>query len=645
MVLVKPPEGAIPAEIANAATKPVEQQAAADPNNTKDFDDVEAILAGRVSAPPPVHASAESQAAAAAPLAASASSSSGVLTRPDSAIAGKPPPAPPSPPPPTIPQPPAVRYGAWLAVSILAGIGLAVAVVVVSTAMMRSGKPIADAKAKAQSQPPASNTQHRKTPAGVQDDTPKSTDPPATKRAPAPKDVTATPQGKNDDARQPMPPAESSPEGDPLGLVGDSKADKGKAAADASDPLTKFADVLGEGNADPMPPAAAPAATAVPTTESAADEPPPARPSLPRPEPREVDVEARLADPLPAIDSPGVPLADFLEILSSLSTVPITLDPQGLALVGASAESPVSLKLDNTTVGQALAEGVKTLRLEHAVQDDQVIVGLSAKLYEAGYPMEDLTNKDQEQAQQLAQWATALIHPEAWAEGDEEGASLTPGAAEFAVTAPARTHAELLFLFEKLRVARGLAPKSKLDPALFRLATKASAARDKLAAPITLNYSQPTLLTQILGKLEDAAKVRILVNWRALAAEGWNADGETTLVVADKSLGEALDALLAPMDLAWRVIDSQTLEVTSPSALAAAPEVEFHSALELADTVEAGEALLTRLATALEAETDESPLRFDPGSGYILASAPQPRQRQIERLLQQWRGEERAAAR
>jgi hypothetical protein len=401
------------------------------------------------------------------------------------------------------------------------------------------------------------------------------------------------------------------------------------------DPLGKFGQVLDGSGDNPLPMAEAPPASETNVEAS----PEGAVPAAPRPAPRNVDVPARLADPLVGIDVPGVPLADFLADLSSLSTIPITLEPEGLPLVGLSAATPVSLKAENTTVARSLAEAIDPLHLEYQVVDDQLIVSLSGKLTERSFPVDDLTGRNDERAEQLAEWATALVEPAIWKEGDDEGPSLTPGAEQFAVRASDRTYAGLLLLVERLRVARGLALRTRQPAEVFRLESRSARASAKLAAPISLNFSQPTLLVKIFRRLEKDGQFRILVDWRALAAEGWNADGEGTLSVQNKPLGEALTALLSPMDLTWRAIDEQTVQVTTQAALNQVLELEVYPAGKLAANAAQGEALLTRLRRALslaEAEESGGALRFDPVSKSVLASLPQPQQRQVEKLLGEW---------
>jgi hypothetical protein len=640
MVLVKSPDEGVPPEVANAATKPVEQQGERpNPHNTKDFEDVDSILTGAATVPVAAvsrreqprsadrAAAASLEPAAAQPASADATpKTSGELPPP----AGKP--APPSLP---LAPLPIRRYGMWLALSVLMGVALAAAVVIAGSLFRSRGSLVAHSDA------PGVTSWKSPAPAAVAASAEKT--PPETESPPSDNAKTIAKPAATDSPVEPAPlrpdtkVEEKQP--DPLRLVTPSKTtDKSeKAAIDiGKDPLGRFGNVLEGGKNNPLP---APEVPAVP--ETSIDEGPSAdaAPAAPRPPPRTVDIASRLVDPLAAIDVPGVPLTDFLADLSSLSTIPITLNPEGFALVGLSASTPVSLKAENTTVGESLAEALAPLHLEYQIAGDQVIVSLGSKLEDRAFAVDDLTGKNEEQVQLLAQWVTELVEPAIWKDGDEDGPSLTPGASQFAVRASDRTCAGVLLLMEKLRVARGLALRTKQPAEVFRLESRSARASARLTAPISLNYSHPTLLVVILKRLEKEGRVRILVDWRALAAEGWNADGEGILSVENKPLGDALTELLKPMDLAWRAVDEQTVQVTTLTALDQILELEVYPVGKLAANAAEGEALLARLQNAVASPgTDEAEgaMRFDSISGCIIASLPQPKQRVVEKLLAEW---------
>jgi hypothetical protein len=203
-------------------------------------------------------------------------------------------------------------------------------------------------------------------------------------------------------------------------------------------------------------------------------------------------------------------------------------------------------------------------------------------------------------------------------------------------------HAQIIVLTEKLRTARGLARSpSPLDPAIFALASRSQQAQGKLATPITLSFNQPTPIMRILKLLEEAGGVRIVVDWRDLAAAGWNPDGETTLSIETQPLSSALTALLGPMDLAWRVVDGQTLQVLRPETLASRCELELYKVADLLKNDPAGESLVALVRQALGEDAFQDAggpgeLRCDAAGGCLIASLPQPQQQQLEALLARW---------
>jgi hypothetical protein len=316
--------------------------------------------------------------------------------------------------------------------------------------------------------------------------------------------------------------------------------------------------------------------------------PPPApdsttpRPLAPRPPPREIDLTRRLADPLVSLETTGTPLADFVQLLSDMSTIPITLE---LPFAPATAESAVALRLSDTTVGGALKAGLANLRLEYVGAGDQLIVRRQepAKPTAFTQSVKDLTGGDGDRLAELAEMLKAVVAPAEWEA--ETGGTLEADAAKSSLVITHRrgVQFEVLMALEKLRAAHQppLKHVSPLDPALFKPQTRSSRAKPALARPISLNYSQATRLVTILERLGEAAKVRIVVDWVDVASAGWNPAGEAKLLVANQPLSAALDALLEPLDLTWRVIDGQTIQVVTPARLAAQGELELYPVGEL----------------------------------------------------------------
>lgn len=553
-----------------------------------------------------------------------------------------------------------LRYWLMMAGSVAAGIGLALAVVVGMIWLFRADpQTVVQAQTNGQTQA-GSTSPTPVTP--VVSVSPKTTPPAESEPAPTTPPITPAPvePASKDPAEptepaapiDPMPPAAE--EDDPLGLT-KPPPDAPAEPARSNDPLAKFDELIGSDREDPLvkPAEPAEAAPAAPPEADPADATP-ARPILPRPPPRSVDTAARLADPLAGIETPGTPLADFLQVISDLSTIPITLETDALPYYGLTPESPVVLKASNTTVGGALSSALAPLRLEHVKVDGHLLVRAiePVELPLLGFPIKDLTDADETQMSELAEAMKTLVQPDAWNEA-EAGGSIGVNTAKGTLDIRQRraVHADLLVAFEKLRTGRKLpyATGSKYDPALFALSTRSAKAKARLETPVSLTFAQPTHFVRILDHLAKAGGVRILVDWRDIASAGWNADGEATLVADKQPLGAALDALLNPMDLAWRIVDGRTIQVLTPQRLADRLELEFYKVDTLTADDPAGAALITKVRSALgdslfrDSGADDSggqcELRYDEPSQCLLASLPQPKQRELETLLETLRAD------
>jgi hypothetical protein len=211
------------------------------------------------------------------------------------------------------------RFWLLLAGSVIAGIALAIGAV--TAAIQFYPRPVAQTP----KLPAAKNTvsPEKKSPAAAQVASPSA---PKSPTSPAPAAPRETPVISPAESTARIPATATPPPStgtDPLGLVQEPKAPA--ATASATDQLAKF-DRLLSGD-DPPKTAAPSAATAAvpPATGIPPADPTLNRPVVPRPPPREINVGKRLADPLQGIETSGTPLADFLQLLSDLSTIPITL--------------------------------------------------------------------------------------------------------------------------------------------------------------------------------------------------------------------------------------------------------------------------------------------------------------------------------
>jgi len=355
----------------------------------------------------------------------------------------------------------------------------------------------------------------------------------------------------------------------------------------------------------------------------------------------QIDVRARLADTIPEIELKEVPLADAVEFLSQLSTVPITLDVDAMQQLGVTPRDPVSVELTETTVGRILGEMVFSRGLAAEIDDGQVLVTSPAErrrtLRQRRYTVSDLIGDKASTTAELAAMVRKLVAPASWDTAGGRG-TVAPDGDGLAVVQTAPVHYEIVFFCEKLRVARGLRTLSRLNPDLFKLDTRRRRAGRALSLPVTVNFHHPAPLEQIAAHLEEPTGVDILFDRVAMARQRWSPASEASVNAEKEPLDVVLGQLLDPMGLAYRVIDAKTLQITTAAAAAARMQLEFYPFGKLLGSGRTGAALAEQIRTGVAPTTWTSTggpgtLHFDEPSACLIVLQSQPAQVAVERLL------------
>jgi hypothetical protein len=428
--------------------------------------------------------------------------------------------------------------------------------------------------------------------------------------------------------------------------VGDQRSEVGGQRSEIGDPKPQISDLKSQisnpGSAtESEKPTAQPAPS--PTTDHRPPTTPPDSrspiPDPPPPDPAIVQkIEARLAEPLAAIEFNQVPLSDLVDLLKDLTTLSISIDLPGLAEVGISPEDRVSAHLTNTTVAQVLDESLAPLKLGFVVDQQSVLITSLRRqrdsLSKVEYAVSDLA-ADNQALEELAGLCLRLVEPASWqAAGGKGTAEVAAGG--LMINQNRAVHRQLQQTFGKLRLARGLSASD----ARLTLDTRRAQSRERLARPITANFVQETPLDKVLAHLARSANSVIVVDSAALADAGLSPETTTTLKAAKRPLSEALTTVLGPLGLSWRAVDDHTFQVTTQAAVGAA-ELEFHAAADLVGSEQTAAQLVERVGQALTAAGgDGMPVpvvHFDQPSGYLLVLASQREQAELGSLLNSWR--------
>ena len=364
----------------------------------------------------------------------------------------------------------------------------------------------------------------------------------------------------------------------------------------------------------------------------------------------EIDVTAHLADPLSGIQFESTPLDEAIELLSQLSAVPITFDPEALAEAGVSPDAKVSLELSETTVGAALTALVEQQRLAYVVVDGQILVTTperrEQKLETFVLNIADLTSAERS-ADDLRLLVERFVEPTSWQSAGGYGKIEIAGG-DLRLEQTRAIADEASDFLDKLRLAAGKPTVGKQSTGksakgVVSLVTRFAAAKARLAAPVTANYRTAAPLAEIVEHLGKAAHAEILFDGLALSAAGASPATEAELTVAKVPLADALAKLLEPLSLGYRLAGAGQIVITTPEALGERLEVEFYPVAKLIGEKQTAAALIERIKKELDPRIWDDAggaglVEYEP-AGCLIVLQTQPRQIELEQLLDAWQGE------
>ena len=154
--------------------------------------------------------------------------------------------------------------------------------------------------------------------------------------------------------------------------------------------------------------------------------------------------------------------------------------------------------------------------------------------------------------------------------------------------------------------------------------------------PISLRSGHAQTIDWIAAELERQASIQIIVDWPALHAAGWSPQDREPVFHEQRPLREVLLDWLRPKGLTIRVIDDETLEITSPQAMALTHDVELYPLRDLLRTTDiaaVGQKILARLGEGAFQPQGRGAVAFDKQSESLIVSLPQADQGVVAQLL------------
>ena len=380
-------------------------------------------------------------------------------------------------------------------------------------------------------------------------------------------------------------------------------------------------------------------------------------------------LRARLDEPVQKLSLSKMPLIDAVQLVASVGALKVSFDPDAMEELGVSLRNPVSIDAAGATVGTLLDQIAAGRNMARVVDNGQLLFTSNAEYREQlqtiHYTVSDLTRGDAghprsgSAAADLAALIERFVAPESWqavrplagrppagraplrSSGRLAGGGGTIEASPevLKITQTGRVHHQIVVFCEKLRVARGLPPRSHLDPQQISLQTRISRAKPMLGHLTSVNAGTAAPLVDILDQLKQPPDTEFIIDRPALAAAKTGENAATTLRAEKLPLGIVLRQLLEPLGLAWRAVDANTLQITTQKALTARFEVEFYP-LANRPAARPPAAVIDQLRAGVRDAVwgdagATGDLDFDPPSQCLIVLQTQPVQAQVEAFLAQ----------
>jgi hypothetical protein len=354
-----------------------------------------------------------------------------------------------------------------------------------------------------------------------------------------------------------------------------------------------------------------------------------------------IDLDAALKFEMLGAKYERIRMIDFLETMSDLSRVPITMDLDALEPLKISPASRINVIAGKTTIGSLIDGALKTHHKKlGVVRNDQGLtiapLGFDRPL-PMDHPIDDLAATPAERAA-LVETIQKFVQPDSWTEVSGKSRIADSGDA-LHIEHDMQAQYQVIVLLEKLRTARSKPSNNTyFDAQTFHLKSRRERAAKKTSRTLDLNHVIQEPLATIVRKLEWAAGTNIAVDWSALRSESIGRDTPARLIARSKTLAEAMDALVQPLGLAWRVHDATTLQISTKQQINDRLELEIYDLKNVLAAGLAGEKLLEQIRRDTDPklwQTDSGSgrLQIDPSKSCLLVLANQSTQIAVTQLL------------
>ena len=145
-------------------------------------------------------------------------------------------------------------------------------------------------------------------------------------------------------------------------------------------------------------------------------------------------------------------------------------------------------------------------------------------------------------------------------------------------------------------------------------------------------------IAQILNQLRDEEGVTILLNWDEMAKENWNPNLRVPWLSKERSFEKTLRELTNSMGLAYRLVNRDTLEITTKQKYWLTTRLEIYPCQKQLQKRYTGDQIIQFLKEGIAADLPRQALTqviYSPDYECIIAVLPDPLQIRVEKILAQ----------
>lgn len=361
------------------------------------------------------------------------------------------------------------------------------------------------------------------------------------------------------------------------------------------------------------------------------------------PVPRRLSVvpEEAMSESYPELSFNDLSLIDFTRHLFSLTQVPHHLDGQSIIDGLLDPQASVSVSASPASPAELLTAALTPHQLEWNWNANKtgVIISAqrSAELVPEEIPLAPVLGINEENAQKLLDGIRLIIAPETWnASGGK--ATIRFADSKLMLEQTPSVIAETRELLDQLTLAAQIKANpddQELISKLQSVYTRTQAVRD---AESDFHSLQLQPIADILQDLHQQFGLTIVVNWDEAATENWNPNVRIPWLSKEQTFEKTLRDLTTSMGLAYRLLNAETIEITSKPKYWSATRLEIYPCGRQLKKRFSGEQIIQFLKEGIAADLPRNAMTqviFSPDYECIIAVLPDPLHIRVEKILEQ----------